>query len=370
MNLSRLKRRILSHYRLTRYLLLGIALIFVVLVSQNFLFPLFRLTKDFLFGPVSILSVIIPHGPQLKNSDGRTNILILGIGGQAHDGPDLSDTMIVASIPMASPSAVALISIPRDIYLDTLQGKINSAYSTGVENDASHSGAGLIMAKASANQVTGLPIHYGLRIDFSAFVQIIDLFGGVDINVEHTLEDNSFPIEAKADDPCSHTPAEIDTFMATNPTDPQQWEFFPCRYEKLLIPAGLTHMNGQLALKYVRSRHAQGDEGSDFARSRRQELLISALKNKVFSTETFLNPGKVEQVYNLLKSHIDTDIKPDDTNNFLKLALKYRSVSFKPVVLDMSFFDNPPIDARGWILVPKDGTFTQIHRYIKDQLKN
>lgn len=329
--ISRLKRRILSHYLLVRFLLVSAILIAVLI----FLLPVIRLTKD----------LVIPQEPQLKNSSGRTNVLILGIGGQAHDGPDLSDTMIVVSIPVASPSAITLISIPRDIYLDSLQGKINSAYSL----------SGLTAAKAAANTVTGLPIHYGLRVDFSAFQQIIDTLGGVDINVAQTLDDPFYPITGKEDDNCG--------------LDPQMpEEAFPCRYEHLLIPAGPTHMNGGLALKFVRSRHATGEEGTDFARSRRQELLISALKSKVFSTDTFLNPGKIAQIYNLLKSHIDTDISPADTSDFLKLALKYHSVSFKSIVLDQSFFDNPPIDSRGWILLPKDGTFAQIHQFIKSQL--
>lgn len=345
--IARLKRRFLSHRRFSRLTIFLIILLPII----YFLLPIFRITKDFVTTPINI------NKETLKSTNGRTNILLLGIGGGTHDGPLLTDTMIVASIP-ASPSAVTLISIPRDIYLDSLQNKINYAYVAG----------GLVSSKAVASEVTGLPIHYGIRIDFSAFQQIIDTLGGVDINVERTLDDYQYPIQDKIDDTCGFTPQDLESRIATSSAD-ELYKSFPCRYEHLHFDPGPTHMNGSTALKFVRSRHAEGDEGTDFARSKRQELLITAIKNKVFSADTFLSPKKIELIYNIVKNNIDTDFNPSDSGDLLNLALKYKSASIKSLALDTNLLYNPPIDSRGWILIPRSGNWDEIHQFLKSQLQ-
>jgi len=278
---------------------------------------------------------------ELKNDQGRTNILLLGIGDAGHDGPNLTDTMIIASIKPASPSAVFLISIPRDLYLDSLNGKINSAY-----------GQGLDTAQTAVAEVTGLPIHYSVRVDFSAFEKIVDILGGIDITVPNSFDDYQYPLDGKEMDLCSGDPA------------------FACRYEHLHFDAGPQHLDGATALKFVRSRHAEGEEGTDFARSKRQQLIIKAVQIKIFSNETLLNPGKILSIYNELKSHLDTNFDLSHPNELLKLALKYKNTQIKNIFLDTNLLDNPPEDFRGWILLPKTGNWDEVHKFIKDQLQN
>ncbi|MBI3559413.1 LCP family protein [Candidatus Gottesmanbacteria bacterium] len=277
---------------------------------------------------------------ELKNDQGRTNILLLGIGDAGHDGPNLTDTMMVASIKPASPSAVFLISVPRDIYLDSLNGKINSAY-----------GQNLNAAQTAVTEVTGLPIHYSVRVDFSAFEKIIDILGGIDINVERTFDDYDYPVDQKETDSCNGDPE------------------FRCRYRHLHFDAGPQHLDGATALKFVRSRHAEGEEGTDFARGKRQQLVIKAVQAKIFSNATFLNPGKLLSVYNELKSHIDTNFDLSHPDELLKLALKYKNARIKNIFLDTNFLDNPPEDSRGWILLPKTGSWDEVHKFIKGQLQ-
>lgn len=277
---------------------------------------------------------------ELKNDNGRINILLLGIGDAGHDGPNLTDTLIVASIKPASPSAVFLISIPRDIYLDSLDGKINGAYSQNLNT-----------AQTAVTEVTGLPIHYSVRVDFSAFEKIIDILEGINVNVERTFDDYDYPVDQKETDSCNGDPE------------------FRCRYQHLHFDAGPQHLDGATALKFVRSRHAEGDEGSDFARSKRQQLVIKAVQEKVFSNETLLNPGKILSIYNELKSHLDTNFDLSHPNELLKLALKYKNAQIKNIFLDINLLDNPPEDYRGWILLPKDGNWDKVHKFIKEQLK-
>ncbi len=352
---SRIKRRILSNYRATRILVfVGLGLAGLILIAVLVL-PLLRVAKDIIFGPISIAQVLIPTTSEIKNTNGRTNVLLLGIGGPNHDGPNLSDTILIASVKTKFDDdntkipPVVLISLPRDLYLESLGDKINYAYAKGAGKSRD---AGLALSKATVSQVTGLPIHYGVVVDFSAFQQIIDLVGGVDIDVKRQLDDYKYPLP-------------LDQVKDCDGKDEED----PCWYEHLHFDAGMTHMNGETALKFVRSRHALGNEGSDFARSARQQQVISAVKDKFFSTQTFLNPTKIEQLYNLLKAHVYTDADPKQINLFLRLALKYRAGKFKTAVIDDKMLVNPqPIDERGWILLPKDGNFKQIQSYIKKQI--
>ncbi len=312
--MRRLKRRILSHPRLVR---LGIIL--VILIS------FFSLLYYF-FSPVPDSSLV--------KTDGPVNILLLGVGDTGHDGPNLTDTMIVIT---ASPGgALTMISIPRDIYLDSLQNKINAAYAAG----------GLNLAKDAAAQVTGLPINYAVKVDFSAFEKVIDLLGGIDINVPAAFDDPEYPLDGKENDPCDG--------------DPQ----FQCRYETLHFDAGLQHMDGKTALKFVRSRHAPGDEGSDFARVRRQQLVIRAVRDKALTLPSLLNLKQDLAIYNELKSHIDTDFDFSRPEELLNLALKYRHAQFRSLTLDENMLVNPPEDWRGWILVPKSGSWDEIRQLI------
>ena len=123
-------------------------------------------------------------------------------------------------------------------------------------------------------------------------------------------------------------------------------------------------MDGKTALKFVRSRHAPGDEGSDFARVRRQQLVIRAVRDKALTLPSLLNLKQDLAIYNELKSHIDTDFDFSRPEELLNLALKYRHAQFRSLTLDENMLVNPPEDWRGWILVPKSGSWDEIRQLI------
>ncbi|MDO8515146.1 MAG: LCP family protein [bacterium] len=323
---SKLKRQFFKNIFLVKYGALAVMTVGFIYFVSAFALPFANLANHL---PVNFSS------KSLNSDAGRINVLVLGIGGENHDGPDLTDTMMVISLPI-TPGPVYFVSVPRDIYLDYLGDKINSAYMTGR----------FLLAKATVTHVTGLPLHYAVRIDFSSFAQIIDLLGGVDIEVENAFTDEQYPVVGKETDPCEE-----------------------CRFEVLRFEKGLTHMDGSLALKYVRSRYSTDPvEGTDFARSKRQQKLITAVKQKVLFLPNMLNFNKGLEIYNTLRSHIDTDIPDNELNSFFKLALKLKDAAFKNIILDESLLINPPIDYRGWILLPKDGSFEEIHRFLKEAI--
>ncbi len=366
--ITKTRRRIAKHDRLLKAALSAGCFFILFFLATTFFLPAAKLLKETVFGTVNPLAVVLGTGPALKSDEGRTNILLLGIGGGSHEGPDLTDTMIIVSLPNSSRPPVSsaagtiyLVTIPRDIYLADLNDKINFAYSFGQEK---RSGGGLTLSEAAVRQVTGLPIHYGIRVDFTAFEKIIDLVGGVDIEVERAFDDFQYPLAGSETDNCGFTPSELAAREATMSLEIA----YPCRYEHLHFAAGLTHMNGATALKFVRSRHAEGEEGSDFARSRRQQKLILAFRNKLLSLPNLLSPQKMLEIYKTLKSHVDTDVGSGEMNTFLRLWLKLKDSPVKNINIDENLLVNPPIDQRGWILLPRDADFTEVHDFLRKQI--
>jgi LCP family protein required for cell wall assembly len=242
----------------------------------------------------------LPNTGQSGNSDNTQSttsmsILLLGYGGAGHDGPYLTDSLIVLDID-SEKKLINLISIPRDLFVsipydwDNTQGyKINSAYAIGVDDRTyanKHpefrgvSGGGNL-AKYVVGKVIGLPIKYFISVDFSKFQEAIDLIGGIDVNVAVTFEDDFYPVVGRENDTCGFSSDQISQLQQKY-TDFALASQYTCRYEKLRFEKGVVHMDGSTALKYVRSRHSS-QSGGDFSRSARQQAVLEAIEAKVFS---------------------------------------------------------------------------------------
>jgi polyisoprenyl-teichoic acid--peptidoglycan teichoic acid transferase len=313
----------------------------------------------------------------LKKTDDRVNVLFLGVGGGAHDGPLLTDTIIYASIDSRL-QKITLISIPRDLWVPDLEPtnkKINSAYAYGEEIKKD---GGLLLAKTAVEKILNQPIDYVLRIDFNGFVKAIDLVGGIDVNVERNFEDLQYPISGKETDNCGYTGSEFEK----RATDSAVFEAFPCRYEHISFNQGMEHMDGNVALKFVRSRHAIGSEGSDFARAKRQEIVIAAFKKKVFSLGTILNPGKIMSLYDVFQNSIHTNIQQNEYDDFIKLAMKMKDAQTNSVVffysdpgsIKQGILVNPPTSIEyddQWVLIPRlgNGNFSEVQKYVECEVK-
>lgn len=223
---------------------------------------------------------------ELKGESGdQINILIIGMGGKNHEGGTLADTIILGSFKPTT-KQVAMFSIPRDLSIPAGGDnwvKINALHAY---SEAKKPGQGGKALTQTLSQLLAAEIYYYVTVDFNGFERIIDEFGGVDIEVERDLIDNQYPIKGKE-------------------------YIYPIenRYQTLEIKKGGRHLNGELALKYARSRHAQGIEGSDFARSKRQQKILMALKEKIFKVSTFLNPSRINSLLNAYNEHIFTNLE-------------------------------------------------------------
>ena len=270
---------------------------------------------------------------QLKGEgDGRINILLLGLGGANHPGGNLTDTIMLASIDPIN-KKIALLSIPRDLYvkIDGEYNKINYAYSYG-EQHQKETGGGPAQAKKVVSDVLDLPIHYFVKMDFGGFAKIVDAIGGIDVNVEKAISDPYYP----AADMKGYAP------------------FF--------IKAGTHHMDGTLALKYVRSRETT----SDFDRSSRQQTVIKALTAKATSLGVLTNPGKITSMISTVGTHVKTDLSVSEMNRLIQLSKELDKNNIQNEVLDNSQ-DGLLVSksgSAGYFLVPKSGSFKQIQEFV------
>lgn len=316
----------------------------------------------FLFG------VTIDKTIDLVKKDRSFNILLMGKAGGTHDGPELTDTIIFANVDVGK-NKVNMFSIPRDLWIPELKAKVNSSYQRGLKNDKE-----LEVARDTIEKVTGQKIDYVLVLDFEGFTKLVDYLNGIDVAVENSFVDNEYPVAGKEDDTCGKLDEELEALATAS----SQLEAFPCRYETIQFQHGNQEMDGATALKFVRSRHGTNGEGSDFARSKRQQQVISAVKEKVFSLGVILNPVKVIGIFNIVKDNIDTDINIEKVDDFIKLANKMKNGQIKSYVVDdgnksderYGLLKNPQISSEysyQYVLIPRrgNGDFTEIHEYIK-----
>lgn len=313
----------------------------------------------------------------LKNENNHVNVLLLGIGGSKHEGPNLTDTMILANIDKKQ-NKVVLNSIPRDLWVPDIEGlnkKINVAYAQG-ENK--RKGGGITLTKAIIKKVTGQDVNYVVVISFSGFVKAVDSLGGLDINVDRTLNDNEYPVEGKEADPCGKTDEELKILTQEIATgSAKDTEVFPCRFKTIHFDKGLNHMNGETALEFVRSRHASGEEGTDFARSKRQEKAISAFKDKILSAQTILNPARMIGLYSIISGSINTDINQNELDDFAKLAQGMSKAKIESSVIDAGdevkgrpgLLEYDVISSLS-VLIPRvgNGNFSEIKSYVSCEI--
>ncbi len=288
--------------------------------------------------------------------DGRVNILLLGRGGDENDAPDLTDTIIVASIDPIANEAV-LFSIPRDLYVPVSGSgsmKINAAFATGKnaelskvnskqrntpENQKKGDEAGFTKLEETIETNLGVNIHYHTLVDFAAFRQAVDTVGGIDINVPSPVAEN-MRIDGK--------PYRLD------------------------VKAGQQHMDGFKALAYSRTRHTSAR--GDFDRAERQRLVIIALKEKILSAGTFSNPAKISSLLDNLGSHVTTNFSLEDMKRLYQLGGQISQQKITSVGLadpPNNFVVTDSIAGQS-VVVPRAGVgkYTEIKAYLRNVLKD
>lgn len=339
----------LFHFIQSHIKLIGLGLIvgllFLSLVKVN------SFLKELNIVPKHIISLFQDPIEHLDHSSNRTNFLLLGIKGENEiDVKDLADTMILASYDHST-NQVTIISVPRDLWVDSLKTKINAVYHYGQQRDPP---AGLSLVQASIQETLGLSIHYTSVINFNSFVEVIDLLNGIEVDVETAFTDSLFPIPGRE----NSYPIES-------------------RYETISFTKGKIMMDGETALKFVRSRHAEGDEGTDFARGKRQQLVIKALRQKLLSTSTLLDKNLRQKLLGVVQENLNTNLVLDEYPSMINLLIRSRSQSFRSINLstesvdgEVAILENPPkyLYKNQWVLRAKDNNWEALKQYIQNKL--
>ncbi len=343
----RLVVKLLAGVRNNIWLIVG-AFILSTLVALGFVG--YRYLAKYQIRPQSLLSFFGTPKENLAVSGGITNFLVLGVRGEGEDSPNLSDTIIVVSYNHDKKTA-SMVSVPRDLWVPSLRDRINTAYFYGEEASP---GAGIKFAQAAILEDLGLPVHYTAIVDFNLFQQAIDLVGGVDVNVNPGFSDPLFPIPGK-----------------------EKALPISSRYETITFPEGQNHLDGATALKFVRSRHAVGDEGTDFARSTRQQQVIASLRQKIVNPGFLLDKRKVDALLGIVEKNLKSNIGSDLYPSLAKLALDTSGNPIQTVQLTdtpdkngVTILENPPVfkyDGK-WVLIPKDNNWNALKQYLKNSL--
>ncbi len=274
-----------------------------------------------------------PIPPEEAN---RFNILILGMRGEDDlaDGGLLTDTMMLLSVD-TSTGRTALVSLPRDLYLDMkgtltngsvfqVTGKLNEIYERGYENQQ-----GLAFASQMISRLTGTRVDKAILFDFKAFGEIVNALGGIDVYLEKPF------------------------------SEPKQWGY------EFTLPAGQNHLNGEQALYYVRSRYSS----SDFDRARRQQQVMFAMKKRASELGFLANPVKVSNLLTSLKGNLKTNIQLWEVGDMIAIAKQVSANTPKTFVLST---DNLLYETKGihgeYILLPKGDNFNLLRDYFKTVL--
>lgn len=263
--------------------------------------------------------------------DKRVNFLILGMRGK--DDPNgglLADSSMIVSVRPYD-NKIALISIPRDLYV-FMPGlnesrKLNEAYEIGEKQTP---GKGLKYTRSIFSNISGVPVHFAVIINFKAFKDMVDSLGGIELNLAKPF------VEA-----------------------------IPFEEGSISLPAGRQTIYGDTALLYTRARMSS----SDFDRSRRQQEVIKAIYSKITKTGIILNPYRLDKLLKIIEANTRTDMQVWEMQEAIKIFSGLKNTSIKTKIIDngpekllYSTFSSD----RAFILLPTGNDYTKIHETVKN----
>lgn len=223
-------------------------------------------TENSPFQNAETVDVDTPEPPKWEGTE-PVNILLMGVDARGVKKGEIprSDTMLVASLDPVK-NKISVFSILRDTYVtiannDNDKDRINTAIIHGPNT-----------AMQTVSDLLGIPIQYYVYTDFQGFIKLVDAVGGVDYEVEKDMVYKTI-----ADGP----EYDID------------------------LKQGFQHLDGNMALQYVRFRH---DATSDFTRTERQRGFIKAVADKLISTTSIIKlPNILSQVTPYIKTNMSVN---------------------------------------------------------------
>jgi LCP family protein required for cell wall assembly len=263
--------------------------------------------------------------------DGKERLNILLIGADEQKGAHNTDTLITVSIDPVT-KQVAMFSLPRDtvdvpvpsgapqrVWGRSYGSKINSFFIQNRRRSDLWSGndrtRGYNALKAVMGELYDLKIRYFVEVNFNGFKKVIDALGGVTVNVQVPVSDDQFPGTTG-------------------------------RPQRVYIPSGLQHMDGDQALRYARSRHTS----TDFDRASRQQRVLLSLREQA-DPQTLI--PRLPELVTALKSAVRTDIPVGQLDELLGLASQVDTANIRSYVFSPPLYSRDTCaDSRGCVVLP------------------
>ena len=259
------------------------------------------------------------------------NFLILGLDSRDGSNTLLTDTIMAGFYHPAS-GRLTFLSLPRDLWIDSLKTKINALYY--------YDGTSLV--KEEVEKIVGEEISYSIILDLASVSEIIDLIGEIEIDVEQAFDDYDYP------------------------KDDGSGETIHIHFDK-----GKQTMTGERVLQYIRSRKSPDiTEGTDEARARRQQRVVLSILKRISQFRLIANPKTTGKLYRFWQERVNTDLP---LALLLKLGGVYAQgkINFEFFSLPDEFLFAPSVRKYGlWVLEPKGGDWEQIRGWVKLKIES
>ena len=246
------------------------------------------------------------NNEQVSDATGRMQILILGSDtrdgenaeyGTADDskGYGKSDVMMMMDISEDN-TRVSVISFPRDLLVDIPECKdeeTNQVYParSGVMINEAMAEAGIGCAVDTVNQLTGLEVDHFMMADFTAVKELSNAVGGVEVCISDAVYDPD---------------------------------------SRLRLPAGTSAVQGEMALAFLRTRHAFAD-GGDLGRIKAQQGFLSSLTRKIKDDGTLSDPGRMLKIADVVTQNLTVDEGLASVPSLLTIGNRLKDIDISKV---------------------------------------
>ncbi len=260
------------------------------------------------------------------SSKERVNIILLGTDRRDNE-PDVTrtDTLLIVSIDPVTKSA-GVLSLPRDLWVN-IPGygfeRVNTAFEIG---EFQKKGGGPALLRKTIEGLLGVPIHHYALVGFTGFRKVVDQLGGVVVDVERPFRDDEFPS------------GNYGT-------------------RRILFQTGLQVLDGETALWFVRSRHAD----SDFGRNRRQRQFLLAVRQQALQLNMIT---KAPAMLSSIMDSVKTDLRTTEILSLARVAKDVETSKLVSRAVDETMVNPWMTPGGAAVLLPEPAAIRQVVREV------
>ncbi|HNP70791.1 MAG TPA: LCP family protein [Kouleothrix sp.] len=258
-----------------------------------------------------------PMPTAIPEPEGVSNILLVGTDARPGENVSRTDTLVLVHLDSHS-NRVGMLSFPRDLWVNIpgfAQNRINTAYLLGETKLGK--GYGPALLKQTVGDLTGLRIDRFMLINFEGFRAVIDKLGGIYVDVPKTIDDPAYPTD-------------------------------DYRTIKIHFDPGRQLMDGDRALIYARTRHAD----SDFGRNQRQQQVLMAIFDRVREQGLLSQLTSLDDYTDVLSNYIRTDISRGEMLGLASVGTRLHPEDIQRFAIDAKMVT--PRTQPAYVLLLKD----------------